>query len=352
KSNHSFAPFYQWQRERFNILIDKKYKPVGGKWSYDTDNRKKLPQDIQVPGFVSFGDNEYVKEAALWVEKRFPDNPGDVTNFIWPTRHAEAEQWLDDFLQHRLELFGPYEDAIDGQAMLLYHSGISAPLNCGLLTPGEVVDAVLAQHEKSPVDLPSLEGFIRQIIGWREYIRGIYAVQGSKMRKTNGLGQNRQLSTQWWDGTTGLPPVDDVITKVQNHAYGHHIERLMVMGNIMLLCEIHPDEVYKWFFSLFIDAYDWVMVPNVYGMSQFSDLGSMVTKPYISGSNYILSMSHYPKEDWCDVWDGLFWGFVERHQDMLAKNPRTSMMVKNLHRLNEDRRRIIHYRAQDFLNSI
>ena len=352
KSNHKFAPFYQWQRERFNILIDKKYKPVGGKWSFDTENRNKIPTDLQVPGFVSFGDNDYVKEAAAWVGKRFAKNPGDSTNFLWPTSHAEAQQWLADFLQHRLELFGPYEDAIDGQAMMLYHSGISAPLNCGLLSPVQIVDNTLEHHEKTPIDLPSLEGFIRQIIGWREYIRGLYVVQGSTMRTANALEKQRALSSAWWDGTTGLPPVDDVIAKVQKHAYAHHIERLMVVGNAMLLCDMHPDEVYKWFMGMFIDAYDWVMVPNVYGMSQFSDLGSMVTKPYISGSNYILSMSNYQKDDWCDVWDGLFWGFVERHQEELAKNPRTSMMVKNLKRLNPDRHRIISYRAKDFLNNL
>jgi len=352
KSNHSFAPFYQWQRERFNILIDKKYKPVGGKWSFDADNRKKLPADLQVPGFASFGDNDYVKEATKWVEKHFPNNPGDATSFIWPTNHQEAAGWLNGFLQHRLEQFGPYEDAIDGQAMLLYHSGISAPLNNGLLTPLQVIDAVLEYHQKTPVSLPSLEGFVRQIIGWREYIRGLYVTQGTKMRSSNALGKERALSAAWWDGTTGLPPVDDVITKVQKHAYAHHIERLMIMGNSMLLCDIHPDDVYTWFMSMFIDAYDWVMVPNVYGMSQFSDLGSMVTKPYISGSNYILNMSHYQKDDWCDVWDGLFWGFVEHHQDLLAKNPRTSMMVKNLKRLNDDRRRIIAYRAKDFLDNL
>lgn len=352
KQNHAFAPLYQWQRERFNILIDKKYKPVGGKWSYDAENRKKIPSDVQIPGFASFGDNEFVKEAITWVNKRFPNNPGNLEAFFWPTSHEEAEAWLHDFLRSRLELFGPYEDAIDGEAMLLFHSGISAPLNCGLLTPLQVVEAALAHHEASPVPLPSLEGFIRQVIGWREYIRGLYVVQGSKLRNSNALGQDRVLSSAWWDGTTGLPPVDDVIRKVQQHAYAHHIERLMVVGNAMLLCEIQPDEVYKWFMSLFIDAYDWVMVPNVYGMSQFSDLGSMITKPYISGSNYILTMSHYQKDDWCDTWDGLFWGFVDRHQAMLSENPRTKMMVKNLHKLNEDRRRIISYRAKDFLSSL
>jgi deoxyribodipyrimidine photolyase-related protein len=352
KKEHKFAQFYQWQRERFNILIDKRYKPVGGKWSFDAENRKALPIGHVPPGFDSFSSNDYVQDAIKWVQKRFPNNPGSSESFLWPTSHQEAKSWLDDFINNRLDNFGPYEDAIDGQAMLLYHSGISAPLNCGLLTPEQVINAALARHAKNPVPMASLEGFIRQVIGWREYIRGLYIIGGADMRSSNSLGHTRQLSQQWWDGTLGIPPADDVITKVNNHAYAHHIERLMIMGNLMLLCEIDPNEVYKWYMSLFIDAYDWVMVPNVYGMSQFSDLGSMVTKPYISGSNYILKMSHYQKDIWCDIWDGLFWGFVERHQELLAKNPRTAMMPRSLAKLNPDRKRIIGYRARDFLESI
>jgi deoxyribodipyrimidine photolyase-related protein len=352
QKNFKFAPFYQWQRERFNILIDKKYKPVGGKWNFDADNRKALPAGHVPPGFASFGDSPQVKDAIKWVNKRFNFNPGNIDSFMWPTSHQEAERWLAEFIKERLDNFGAYEDAIDGQAMLLYHSGISAPLNSGLLTPSDVVEAVLNYHAKKPVPLASLEGFIRQIIGWREYIRALYVLNGSQMRVANKLNQQRLLSNSWWDGSLGIPPVDDVIKKVNNHAYAHHIERLMVVGNFMLLCGIQPTEVYKWYMSLFIDAYDWVMVPNVYGMSQFSDLGSMVTKPYISGSNYILKMSHYKKDLWCDVWDGLFWGFVQTHQELLLKNPRTSMLPRSLKRLNPDHHRIIGYRAKDFLDNI
>jgi deoxyribodipyrimidine photolyase-related protein len=352
KTNHKFADFYQWQRERFNILIDENYKPEGGKWSYDIENRKSLPKGHVVPGFASFGANSYVEDAKKWVEKNFKDNPGSVESFFWPTNHADAKAWLQDFIKTRLTDFGPYEDAIDGAAVLQYHSGISAPLNIGLLTPSEVIEAVIEHHKKSPVPLPSLEGFIRQVIGWREYVRGLYVTQQVSMRNANELGHSRNLGPAWWSAETGIPPLDDVISKVQAHAYAHHIERLMIVGNLMLLCETKPTEVYRWYMSLFIDAYDWVMVPNVYAMSQFSDLGSMVTKPYISGSNYILNMSHYEKGDWCDIWDGLFWDFVEKHSSLLAKNPRTSMMVKQLGKINPDRRRIIAYRAQDFLVSI
>lgn len=352
KKDHKFSAFYQWQRERFNILIDDNYKPVGGKWSYDVENRKSLPKGHAVPGFVSFGDNKYVDEAKKWVDKNFADNPGSLDSFFWPTSHDDAKKWLNDFIEHRLTDFGPYEDAIDGQAVLQYHSGISAPLNIGLLTPKDVIEAALEYHQKTPVPLPSLEGFIRQVIGWREYVRGLYVTNQVSMRSANDLGQTRNLGPVWWSSETGIPPLDDVITKVQDHAYAHHIERLMIVGNMMLLCETKPTEVYRWFMSMFIDSYDWVMVPNVFGMSQFSDLGSMVTKPYISGSNYILGMSHYEKGEWCDIWDGLFWDFVEKHSSMLAKNPRTSMMVKQLGKLNPDRRRIIAYRAQDFIATI
>jgi deoxyribodipyrimidine photolyase-related protein len=347
-----FADFYQWQRERFNILIDENFHPVGGKWSFDVDNRKSLPKDHVAPGFASFGNNQEVEEAKKWVNKHFADNPGEMDGFFWPTNHEEATTWLKDFVHNRLKTFGPYEDALDGQAVFLYHSGISPMLNSGLLTPGQVIDAALDEHEKNPIDLASLEGFVRQVIGWREYIRGTYVSGGITMRNSNELKQTRQLTEKWWNGETGIPPYDDVVHKVLKHSYAHHIERLMVAGNLMLLCEIKPDDVYAWFSSLFIDAYDWVMVPNVYGMSQFSDLGSMVTKPYISGSNYILNMSHYENGEWCNIWDGLFWDFVDRHQALLAKNPRTSMMVKSLKKLDADRRRIISYRAKDFLDSI
>lgn len=352
KAKRSFASFYQWQRERFNVLIDENYKPVGGKWSYDVENRKSLPKDHIVPGFASFGENKYVEDAKKWVEKNFADNPGSADSFFWPTSHDEAKAWLRDFVEHRLTDFGPYEDAIDGQAVLQYHSGLSAALNIGLITPTEVIEAAVAQHQKTPMPLPSLEGFIRQVIGWREYVRGLYVTQQVSLRSATGLEQTRNLGPVWYNGETGIPPMDDVIKKVLQHAYAHNIERLMVAGNLMILCETKPTEIYRWFMSLFIDAYDWVIVPNVYGMSQLSDLDDMVAKPYISASDYILEMSHYQKDEWCDIWDGLFWEFVEKNKTLLAKNPRTSTMVKKLGKINPDRRRIIAYRAQDFLATI
>lgn len=348
KEQHTFADFYQWQRERNNILINAHYKPVGGKWSFDHENRKRLPKDHTLPSFEAFGDNQHVKAATDWVQKYFPNNPGGI-DFIWPTNHQEAHAWLEDFITHRLDTFGPYEDAIDGSSPWLYHSVLSVSLNIGLLSPQQVVNAALSRHEQKPVPMASLEGFIRQVLGWREYVRGQYVSRGVSLRSGNTFDNNRQLTPAWYDGTLGIPPFDDVVAKLQHHGYAHHIERLMIAGNLMLLSEIHPHQVYRWFSELCIDAYDWVMVPNIYGMSQFADGGSMTTKPYISSSNYIFTMSHYERGDWADIWDGLYWRFIDKHQERLGSNPRMRMMVAQLNKLDPDRRRIIQYRAEDFL---
>ncbi|GAC1387912.1 MAG: cryptochrome/photolyase family protein [Candidatus Saccharimonadales bacterium] len=349
KSTHCFADFYQWQRERFNILIGGDFKPVGGKWSFDEDKDKKPPRDRQLPTFTVFGDNEFVRDSIKWVLKHFPDNPGEL-DFIWPTNHVEAAGWLQNFVEHRLDNFGAYEDAIDGQAAWLYHSALSSSINTGLLSPGQIIEAVLKRHHKRPIPLASLEGFVRQIIGWREYMRGMYVMKHTAMRAANPLKHNRKMTSAWYSGSLGLPPFDDMVKKVQHHAYAHNIERLMVAGNLMTLCEIQPDQIYRWFSELFIDAYDWAMVPNVFGINQFADGANMVTKPYISASDYILTMSNYQPGEWCNVWDGLYWRFIEKHETELLRNPFMSAMAQKLASLDTDQKRIINYRAEDFLS--
>ncbi len=350
KKQYKMADFYQWQRERFNILIDNNFRPKGGKWSYDAENRKKLPNDVVLPGIPAFGDSKHVSEALKFVGEHFSSNPGSLDSFVWPTSHAEAKLWLDDFLKHRFSNFGPYEDAISGRGIWLFHSVLSSSLNCGLLNPKQVIDEAILYADKNNIPISSLEGFVRQILGWREYMRAMYVLRGTSMRKSNVLKHERTLTQHWYDGTTGLAPLDDVINKVQEHAYAHHIERLMIVGNAMLLSEINPNNVYKWFMELFIDAYDWVMVPNVFGMSQFADGGSITTKPYMSASNYILTMSDYNRDEWCNVWDGLYWRFVEKHRLLLKKNPRLGgLLVSRLDSMDPARRRIINYRAEDFL---
>lgn len=351
KTMHNFSDFYQWQRERFNILIGSDYKPVGEKWMLEA-KRQMLSEGQVSPGFVAFGDNDYLKEAKKWVEAKFPDNPGDDSSFFWPTSRAEAMTWLDDFIKHRLNSFAAYSTEIDNQAVLLYHSGLSPILNTGLLTPKQILDNLARYNRKQQLDLISLENFIRRIIGWREYVRGLYVTQTIEVEQPPHQNTSRGLSQAWWDGTTGLPPVDDAIHQVLNHAYLSDVERLMVVVNVMTLCEVKIDEIYHWFASLLIDAYDWALVPNIYGLAQLNNLGGIISKPFITGADYILEVSHYKKDIWCDIWDGLFWDFVEKHKTVLKTTPYLKSTVDRLDKITPEHRRIISYRAKDFLDSI
>lgn len=334
------SSFYIAQRKRLNLLIGKNGGPLGGKWSYDAMNRKRLPKDHSVPPVHSAHDDKALTAHSDYVNSLYQSNPGNTDEFVFPVEHDSAEKWLDDFLRKRLDLFGEYEDSISTQNAYLYHSLLSPLLNIGLLTPAQVTDKLLEFTGRRDVPLNSVEGFLRQIIGWREFIRLIYLKEGVKQRNSNFWNFSRKMPQSFYDGTTGIIPFDTVVRRVLQTSYCHHIERLMVLGNFMFLCGIHPDEVYKWFMEMFIDSYDWVMVPNIYGMSQFSDGGLMATKPYISSSNYILKMSDYGKGEWCFIWDSLYWSFIFNHKEFFSANPRLSMMSVMLdkmdrHKLNE-----------------
>lgn len=348
RHTHVFDDFYQWQRERFNILIGDNYKPLGGKWNYEASSRESIATGTTLPTFEVFGNNKWVAEATDYVNKHFPDNPGS-TDFDWPTSHVEAATWLHDFVEHRLDDFGTYQDTLDGQAAWLYHSALSSSLNIGLLSPQQVIEAVNERHAQRPVPMPNLETFVRQVIGWREFMRGLYILKAEGMRSANPLKHQRKLTDAWYDGSLGMPPFDDVVHKLNQRGYVHQGERLMIAANLMLLCEIHPDDMYRWFSELFVDSYDWAMLPNVYEVNRFIEGGAVGALP-ISASNYILQLSHYERGEWSNVWDGLYWRFVEKHRDALSKNPKTRAMVQRLDRLDADHRRIIHYRAEDFLN--
>lgn len=345
KHQRVFAEFYQWQRERFNILIDENYKPVGGAWSFDDQAPEKLPKGQALPSFGVYGDNTFVQDAIKHVEEHFPNNPGS-TDFIWPTSHKEAEQWLDDFISQRLNLFGLYQNVLNGQAAWLYHSAISMSLNIGLLSPKQVVHAVLERDKKDPIGLPSLEGFIRQILGWREFTRGEYVTRGSQMQKSNPFKQQRKLTKAWYSGNIGILPFDDIAKKAMARGYLHHNERLMIAANLMTLCEIHPAEIYKWCSELFIDAYDWAVIPNTYGIGEFAE----TAVPYISAASGVLSLSDYERGQWSDIWDGLYWRFIEKNSELIKHNPRLRPMIQRLNRLDPDHRRVISYRAEDFLS--
>ncbi len=344
--------FYIEQRKRFGLLIGNDGRPIGGKWTFDTDNRKAFDSTIRLPAPPSLVDNAYVHEARCYVEDYYPYHPGQTDHFFYPTNHAEAKQLLDQFVVHKLDQFGTYQDAITQRDPFLFHSLISAALNIGLLSPQQVLDAALDYAETHPIRLASLEGFVRQILGWREFMRAVYVRVGTQQRTTNFFGQNRVLDERWYNGTTGIAPIDDTIHKAQKYAYAHHIERLMLLGNFMVLCEIHPNEVYRWFMEMFIDAYDWVMVPNVYGMSQYADGGLMTTKPYISSSNYIRKMSDYRKGDWMATWDGLYWRFIYKHRAFFDLNPRLTVMAKHLDRMSADKLKTHFDHADRFLETL
>lgn len=345
KKTYFQTDFYIAQRRQRNIMLDGGGQPEGGQWSYDTDNRMKFPKKATAPVLPAVKENVYIHEAREYVEKNYGTNYGRVEDFIYPIDFKGAEEWLDEFLQHRFVKFGIYQDAIVANEHFLHHSVLTPMLNIGLLSPQQILQKATAAAAKYDVPLNSLEGFTRQILGWREYIRIVYEREGSKQRTKNYWGFTRKIPASFWTGNTGIAPVDNVIKKVLQTGYSHHIERLMVMGNFMLLCEFDPDNVYRWFMEMYIDAYDWVMVPNVYGMTQFADGGLMSTKPYISGSNYLIKMSDYKTAlpssaagGWEEIWDGLFWRFMHVHRDLFLRNPRLGMLIKTFDKMPADKR--------------
>jgi deoxyribodipyrimidine photolyase-related protein len=345
--------FYIQQRKKRDILLEEKQSPKGGKWSFDSENRKKYPKGKQPPSIHFPKFSSYHKEAVYYIEKHFKDNPGQLEKkALYPIDFEGSKNWFQDFLAHRFLEFGTYEDAMVKNESILNHSVLSPLLNNGLLSIDTVVQQSLAFAEEHDVPLNSVEGFIRQLIGWREFIRGVYQCKGSAERTTNFWGFKRKIPASFYTGDTGIEPLDEAIQKTLKTAYCHHIERLMILGNFMLLCEFDPDEVYRWFMELFIDAYDWVMVPNVYGMSQFADGGLMSTKPYISGSNYVLKMSNHPKGEWQEIWDGLFWRFMDTHRDFFLKNPRIGMLVRTFDKMSPEKKANHLQTAENYLQTL
>jgi len=333
------ADFYKGQRRRLNVLMDGN-APEGGQWSFDEANRKKVPKARldTMPNLPNLPHHPLDLEARNQVLSDFADAPGTLDFLYLPTTHEGAALWLDDFLVRRLHEFGDFEDAIvEGEAWL-WHSVLSPALNIGLLTPRQVLTAALDYAETQDVPLNSLEGFVRQVIGWREFVRASYDELGTTMRTTNHWNHTRRLPDAFYTATTGIDPIDDVIGRVLKTGYCHHIERLMVLGGFMFLCEIDPDDVYQWFMEMFADGYDWVMVPNVYGMSQHADGGLITTKPYFSGSNYIRKMSHWKTGEWSEIWDGLYWRFVWKHRETLRGNPRWAMMCRSVENMDKTKR--------------
>ena len=347
------SQFYQHQRKHLRILIDESGRPEGGKWSFDSENRQKVPARQAIPCAPTVEHNETSLHAMHEIARRYPDNPGDAMQLWLPSDRRGAVDWLDRFVKERLTGFGTYEDAMTQRSELLFHGALSPLLNIGTLTPREVINAALT-HPHVPIN--DLEGFIRQVIGWREFIHGFYVTEHelpdseiTKLPIANKRSHSRQFTQHWYDGTTGIPPLDQAIHTMLHKGWNHHIERLMIMANMMNLCEIEPNSVYDYFMAHHIDAYDWVMRPNIEGMGLASAQNSFATKPYVCSSNYMLKMSDHSRGEWTDVVDGLYWRFIERNRDEFSRNPRTALTTKALDRMPPERKTSIFSSAEHFL---
>jgi len=351
KSKKPFmASFYKEVRKKSGILLDTSGNPVGGKWSFDEDNRNKLPKNISIPKFPKINETNHTKKLKPIIESLFKDHPGSTDNFWFATNYEDVLKLLNFFIKEKINLFGDYEDAVNQKDKILFHSALSPYINLGLITPEFIIQKILDFHKKNNIRLNSLEGYIRQVIGWREFMRGIYQSYSHEMESRNFFNQNRKMKKSWYEGTTGLPPLDYAINNAINNGWSHHIERLMILANIMNLCEIKPKIVYKWFMEMFVDSSDWVMVPNVYGMGLFSDGGIFATKPYICGSSYFMKMMDFKKGDWCNTMDGLYWRFINRNRNFFLKNPRLSMMVRIFDKMKTERKKLILFEAEKFIN--
>ena len=340
--------FYKEVRKKLNLLMDDKQKPLGGKWSFDEDNRKKIPKGLPLPERYKPRESKYVESLKVTIASKFADHPGQMDDVWMPLTRTDALENIDYFLKVKFENFGIYEDAILQNDTFMFHSALSPSLNMGLITPNDIIDKVLEFTAEYDVPLNSVEGFLRQIIGWREFIRGVYQHHGETQLQSNFFNFSGSLKDSWYSGDTGIPPLDDAINFSDRYGYTHHINRLMVISNLMTLCEVHPKNVYRWFMEMYVDSSEWVMTPNVFGMGTFADGGIFATKPYICGSNYILKMSDYKKGDWCNTVDGLYWHFVSRHMGVLKNNPRLSFMRKTLENMDPQRKRLIFSCAEDF----
>eukprot|EP00924_Labyrinthula_sp_SR-Ha-C_P001063 augustus_masked-scaffold_7-processed-gene-12.56-mRNA-1 protein AED:0.34 eAED:0.36 QI:0/0/0/0.33/1/1/3/0/379 len=324
-------------------------KPLGGKFSFDKENRKKLPDSVVVPHIQKIDKDEVVRSVIKLVEAKFPDHPGKVSSFNYPTTREEYLDTLETFVLQKLKYFGPYQDAISTRGSFLFHSILSPGLNLGLITPADVVQRVSPLAREHPELISSIEGFIRQVIGWREFVKGIHDNFSHEMCSMNFWNHKRKLRQCWYTGNTGLPFVDDVIRKSLKYGYAHHIERLMIMANMFNLVEAEPVLVYNWFMEMYVDSAQWVMEANVYGMGLMSEGGIFSTKPYICSSNYILKMSSYKKGPWCDVVDGLYWRFIAKNRAFFEKNHRMAMMVRLLDKQSPEKQRRIQAAAENFL---
>jgi deoxyribodipyrimidine photolyase-related protein len=348
--------FYREQRQRHGVLMQDG-QPAGGQWNFDADNREAFGAagPGAVPPRTAFPPDAITREVIALVNTRFAQHPGRLESFAWPVTRAQALQALQTFIQQRLRLFGRYQDAMWPGNPWLYHAQLSAALNLKLLHPREVVAAAEAAHGQGLAPLASVEGFIRQVLGWREYVRGIYWTQMPAYAERNALAAQAELPAWYWTGETDLACLHDALAQTLAHGYANHIQRLMVTGLFALMLGVQPQQVHAWYLAVYVDAVEWVELPNTLGMSQYADGGVMGSKPYIATGNYIQRMSPHcrgcrydpAQRDGASAcpYTTLYWAFLMRHEALLAKNPRMAMQVRNLARLSAAQKQAINERA-------
>lgn len=350
--------FYREMRRRHAVLMAGT-APAGGHWSYDTENRSAFPKNgpIAVPAPARFGPDAITREVIALVENRFAGHPGTLSDFAWPVTREQALLALERFVAERLPHFGRWQDAIWPGEAWLWHSQLSAALNLKLLNPREMVSAAETAYRAGRVPLASAEGFIRQILGWREYVRGIYWTQMPGYLERNALGACEPLPEFYWTGATSMACLADAITQTLRHGYAHHIQRLMITGLYALLLGVEPRAVHAWYLSVYVDAVEWVELPNTLGMSQAADGGLMASKPYIASGKYIQRMSGGSQCARCRFdpnertgaracpFTTMYWDFLMRHETLLSANPRTVMQTRNLVRVDRAERALIARRA-------
>lgn len=348
--------FYREMRQRTGILMEGK-QPVGGAWNFDAENRKTF--GTQGPGLVPqpirFAPDAITQEVIRLVETRFPDHPGSLRAFDWAVTPEQAEQALDDFIENRLPLFGPYQDAMWTGEPYLYHSRLSSAINLKLLDPRVVIQKAVDAYRQNHAPLQSVEGFVRQLLGWREYIRGVYWLYMPDYLERNALNAHADLPDFYWTGETDMNCLRETVRQTLQHGFAHHIQRLMVTGLYALLLGVHPKQVHAWYLAIYVDAVEWVELPNVYGMSQFADGGLMASKPYIASGKYLQRMSNYCascryKPDQATGNDAcpfttLYWDFLMRHESAFANHPRLGQQIRNLRRLSEADKQAIRRQA-------
>jgi len=356
--------FYRLMRKTHGVLVDQEGNPEGGQWNFDRDNRKPFPK--KGPGLIpppALFEPDDISEAVLAeVEERYSDHPGSLAHFQWPVTRAQALEALEGFVEHRLATFGIYEDAMWTGTPFGWHSLLSSALNLKLLNPREVVDAVLIAWKKYDLELATVEGFIRQILGWREFVRGMYYLDMPQMALDNFYNHQNALPAWYWTGKTKMNCMREAIGQTLQYGYAHHIQRLMVTGNFALLSEVLPKEVCDWYLAIYIDAIEWVELPNTAGMALFASGGRFTSKPYIASGAYIKRMSNYCDtcqykpdirfgEGACPV-TNLYWNFLINHRTQFEASPRTRLMTANLSRISEVDQQSIQVHAKGLLGDL